>query len=226
MRRELPAEIDRVLQAVVEAEAAVGRMAVRGVAGDEHAADLVLLGDRDAQVPEADVVELGLERKAGRLLQQPVEIEIVPRGVLRHRRMEEEALADVDPAEELPVAVQVRVHRPVGRLRRKALAELLVQLARAEHDQHHELVEVVAAARNADLLAHDGMAAVAADDVIGLQHLARAVLGDGDARAARVLLDLGRRSSRTGLSTFGRVAILARSTFSIWYCGSRSFFWK
>ena len=28
------------------------------------------------------------------------------------------------------------------------------------------------------------------------------------------------------LSTFGRVAIFARSTFSIWYCGSRSFFWK
>ena len=176
-RRKLPAEIDRVLQAVVEAEAAVGRMAVRGVAGDEHAADLVSLGDRDAQVPEADVVELGLERKARRLLQQAEEIEIVPRGVLRHRRVEEEALADIDAAEELPVALEVRMHRPVDRLRRKALAELLVQLARAEHDQHHELVEVVAAPRNADLLAHDRMAAVAADDVVGLQHLARAVLG-------------------------------------------------
>jgi hypothetical protein len=28
------------------------------------------------------------------------------------------------------------------------------------------------------------------------------------------------------LSTFGKVASFARSTFSIWYCGSRSFFWK
>ena len=120
-----------------------------------------------------------------------MEIEIVPRGVLRHRRVEEEALADVDAAEELPVAVEVRMHRAIDRLRRKALAELLVQFARAQHDQHHELIEVVAAARNADLLAHDGMAAVAADHVVGLQHLARAVLGDGDARAAGVLLDLG-----------------------------------
>ena len=27
-------------------------------------------------------------------------------------------------------------------------------------------------------------------------------------------------------STLGKVASFARSTFSIWYCGSRSFFWK
>ena len=166
-------------------------MAVRGVAGDEHAPDLVFLRDRDAQVPEPDVIELGLERKPGRLVQQGLEIEIVPRGVLRHRRVEEEALADVDPAEELPVAVEIRVHGAIDRLRRKALAELVVQLARAQHDQHHELIEVVAAARNADLLAHDGMAAVAADQIIALQHLARAIPGDGDARAVRVLLDLG-----------------------------------
>ena len=105
--------------------------------------------------------------------------------------MEEEALADVDPAEELPVAVEIRVHGAIDRLRRKALAELVVQLARAHHDQHHELIEVVAAARNADLFAHDGMAAVAADQIIALQHLACAIPGDGDARAARVLLDLG-----------------------------------
>ena len=83
-------------------------MAVRGVAGDEHAADLIFLGDRDAQVPEADVVELAGELEAGGPLQQAVEVEIVARGVLRHRRVEEEALADVDAAEELPVALQVR----------------------------------------------------------------------------------------------------------------------
>src|SRR5689334_3951706 len=34
---ELPAEIDRILEPVVEPEAAVGRMAVRGVSGDEGA---------------------------------------------------------------------------------------------------------------------------------------------------------------------------------------------
>src|SRR5207302_3668673 len=37
---ELPAEIDRVLKSVVQPEAAVGRMRMRGVASDEHAADL------------------------------------------------------------------------------------------------------------------------------------------------------------------------------------------
>ena len=91
------------------------------------------------------------------------------------------------------------MHRPVDRLRRKALAELVVQFARAQHDQHHELVEVVAAARNADLLAHDGMAAVAADQVVALQHLARAILLDGDARAAGVLLDRGGGPAEPGL---------------------------
>ena len=91
------------------------------------------------------------------------------------------------------------MHGAIDRLRRKALAELVVQFARAQHDQHHELVEVVAAAGNADLLAHDGMAAVAADDVIALQHLGRAILGDGDARTGRVLLDLGRRPAEPAL---------------------------
>jgi hypothetical protein len=65
-----------------------------------------------------------------------------------------------------------------------------VQLARAEHDQHHELVEVVAAARNADLLAHDRMPAVAADNVICLQNLGLTVFRDSHARAAGVLLNL------------------------------------
>ena len=63
------------------------------------------------------------------------------------------------------------MHRAVGRAWGKAL-EALVQFARAEHRQHHELVEIGAAARDADLLAHDRMAAVAADHVVGLEHFA------------------------------------------------------
>src|SRR4029079_567023 len=108
LRRELPAEIDRVLEALFEPEAAVGRMAVRGIAGDEDAADLVVLGDLHAQIPETQVFELGLEWKSGRFFQQALEIEVLPRGVSRRRGMEEEALADIDAAEELPVALQVR----------------------------------------------------------------------------------------------------------------------
>ena len=88
----------------------------------------------------------------------------------RHRRVEEPALADVDAAEELPVALQVRVQHAVGRALGEAL-EAFVQLARAEHGQHHALVEVGAAALDAELLAHQRAAAVAADDVVGLEDL-------------------------------------------------------
>ena len=46
------------------------RHVVRGVAGDEHAVLAVLLGHGNPQIPEAHVVELGLELEAGRLVQQ------------------------------------------------------------------------------------------------------------------------------------------------------------
>src|SRR5262249_57238111 len=65
LRGKLPTEIDDVVEAVVEAVGAVGRMRMRGVAGDEHAADLISFGDRDAQIPEADIVEVAGKRQAG-----------------------------------------------------------------------------------------------------------------------------------------------------------------
>src|SRR6516165_10917098 len=61
---ELPTEIDRVVEPVVEAVGAIGRMRMGGIAGNEDAADLVILGDRDAQVPKADIVEVAGKRKA------------------------------------------------------------------------------------------------------------------------------------------------------------------
>ena len=65
-RGKLPAEIGGVFEAGVDAVAAIGRMAVRGVAGDEDAADAILIRDRDAQVPKADVLELDVEFLADR----------------------------------------------------------------------------------------------------------------------------------------------------------------
>src|SRR5665213_3868799 len=56
-RRQLPAEIADVLEAVVKPVAAIGRVAVRGVAGDEDAPDAIALGDRNAQIPKADMIE-------------------------------------------------------------------------------------------------------------------------------------------------------------------------
>ncbi len=73
---------------------------------------------------------------------------------------------------------------------REAL-ETLVQLARAQHRQHHELLEFGDVARNSDLLADHRAGPVAADDVVRLQHvpLTATLLGNGDADALAVLLD-------------------------------------
>ena len=90
---ELPAEIDHVVEAVVETVGAVRRMRMRGVAGNENAAGLVVLRHRDTQIPEPDIVEVAGEGKARGLLQQAVKIVIIPRGIGRHRRMKEPALA-------------------------------------------------------------------------------------------------------------------------------------
>ena len=110
--RQFPAQVDGVLEAGVQSEPTVGRVLVARVAGDEHAPLAVLAGDHDAQIPEANVVELGMKVEAGRLVQQGEEVEVVGGGVLGHRRVEEEALADVDAAEELPVALELRLHAP------------------------------------------------------------------------------------------------------------------
>src|ERR1700722_4787267 len=104
-------------------------MRMRGVAGDEDAANLIGLGDGDTQVPETDIVEVGRERETCGFFEKRMEIVIVPRSVRRHRGMEEPAFADIDAAEELPVAVKVRIQHAIGRARWKAL-EFLVQFAR------------------------------------------------------------------------------------------------
>ena len=82
---ELPAQVARVLQPGVDAVAAVGRMAVRGVAGNEQSARAVVVGDGEAQVPEADVLELHFERRAHRFVEEGLEVEVVGGGAGRHR---------------------------------------------------------------------------------------------------------------------------------------------
>src|SRR6202047_2822873 len=58
---KLPAEIGHILEAVVEPEPAIGRMRMRCVARDEDPARAIPLRHRDAQIPEADVIELASE---------------------------------------------------------------------------------------------------------------------------------------------------------------------
>src|SRR5262245_24942287 len=168
-RRQLPAEVGGVFQPVVEPEAAVWRMTVRRIAGDEYPSHLVALRHGDAQIPEADMVEPTLEAETGGLVHQSAKIETVSRLAARRRRMEEESLADIDATEELPIPVERRVHDAIGRALGKAL-QSFVKLARAENDKHHHLVEIGSAALDPDLASHERVAAVAADEIVRFQH--------------------------------------------------------
>src|SRR5262245_63367040 len=67
-RRDLPAEIDDVIKPAVEPIGAVRRMAVGGIARDEGVSDLVLLGDRNAQIRAPHIDERTREGKPGRAL--------------------------------------------------------------------------------------------------------------------------------------------------------------
>ena len=62
------------------------------------------------------------------------------------------------------------MHDVVGRFQWKTL-EALLQTFGTKHHQHHFLLKGRAAARDAALLAHQRMAAVATDDVLRFQHL-------------------------------------------------------
>jgi len=104
--------------------------------------------------------------------------------------VEEPAFADVDSAKELPVTLQIGMDHAIGGTRRKTLKPL-VQLARAEQRQHHQLCKVGAIAGDAGLLADHGVAAVAADGVIRLENLPlrAAVFRNFDLHAGGVLSD-------------------------------------
>src|SRR5208282_767132 len=77
----------------------------------------------------------------------------------------------------------------IGGARWKA-PQLVVELPRTEQGEHHKLVEIRAAAFDADLSSYGGMAAVAADHVVSFQDFSSgAVLDNGNARATLVLFD-------------------------------------
>src|SRR5215475_10455849 len=128
---ELPAEIDGVFKAAVDAIAAIGRMRVGGVAGDEDGPRAIAVGKREAQIPEADMLEADVELGAGRFVKQGLEIEVVARRARGNRGVEEPGAAQIDSSEKLPVAVKRGMQHVVVRLAGIA-RELLVQTGRAE----------------------------------------------------------------------------------------------
>lgn len=161
---ELPPEVDCVLEAGVQAVGAVGRVAVRGIPRDEGASALVGIGDVDAQVPEAEVLEGAGHRKARSLLDQGVGVEIRRRRVLGYWRVEEPRLGGVHPPEEPPVSRQRGMQDAVGGARRET-RQARVEITRAEDSQDHPLIEVSSAAGDARLLAYHRTGPVAPDYV-------------------------------------------------------------
>src|SRR5262245_4275146 len=89
MRCQLPPEIDGVLKPRIDAVSAIGRMTVRGIAGNEEPPGAIGIRHRKAQVPEADMLELDVELGASRLEEMCLEVEIVPGRAGRYRCMEE-----------------------------------------------------------------------------------------------------------------------------------------
>ena len=106
--------------------------------------------------------------------------------------MEEEALFGIDAAEELPVAVQRRIHHAISRTHRKSL-QSLAEFARIEDREHHKLVEVRTVTLDARPFAYDRVSAVTTYNVIGLQEFVRAVpcfMNDADADTGFILRDI------------------------------------
>ncbi len=81
---ELPGAVHGILEARVDAVAAIGWVAVRGVPGDEDAPGMVGVRHRDPEVPEADMLHFEGDIGANRRPQQPAASSVsrvVPRGM-------------------------------------------------------------------------------------------------------------------------------------------------
>src|SRR4029450_10802055 len=91
----------------VHAVPAVRRVAVCGIPGDEDMSSPIRVGDREAQVPEADVLELDVERLPYGCVKVRAEVEVVGGRPGRDRGVEEPGIAEIDAAEELPVALKL-----------------------------------------------------------------------------------------------------------------------
>src|SRR5690242_735971 len=96
-------------------------MAVAGIASNEDPPHAVAPGNLDAQVPEADVVEVGGKGKARGLVEQSRKVVVLALRLTGHWSVEEPSFAHVNSAKELPVALQLRLENAIGRALREAL---------------------------------------------------------------------------------------------------------
>ena len=79
------------------------------VAGNKDPAPAIFIGEAEPEFPEADIIEINIDGCADSLFKKGVEVKIVTRRTCRNRRMEEPVTVQINPAEELPVPVQVRI---------------------------------------------------------------------------------------------------------------------
>src|SRR6185295_13779111 len=102
--------------------------AMRGIAGNEYPPAAIAVGNRDPQFPEADMVELDVEFSTCRRMQIAAEIEIVFRRTGRHRCVEKPSGAEIDAAEELPIALEIWMQDTEKRFSRIALEQVVQTL--------------------------------------------------------------------------------------------------
>src|SRR5262249_6481208 len=126
------AEVPCILQTCVDAIAAVRWVAVRRIAGDEDAALLIGVSDRETQFPKANVLELNVELRPGRGIDMLVEVEIVSGRAGRNRRVEEPGAAEVQTAEDFRVPAEVGMEDAVEGFAGIPLQQAM-QAVRAEH---------------------------------------------------------------------------------------------
>lgn len=74
------------------------------------------------------MLELDIKRCSDSIFQISLEVEVVCRGSRWHWRMEEPGIAQIDAAEEFPVALEFRLKHVVVRLAGKALKQLVQSL--------------------------------------------------------------------------------------------------
>src|SRR5262249_502521 len=140
-RGKLPSQIARILKPDVDAIPPVRRMAVGGIACNKDAARAIALGNREAQVPKPDVIERNAKLGTGRGVEKVGKVEGVPGRGGWDGSVEKPAAAEIHAAEELPVAVKLRVENAVEGFAGIALQQA-VQALRAKHQQHHQPIMV------------------------------------------------------------------------------------
>src|SRR3954463_14986927 len=169
---ELPAEVKRVLQARVHAQAAIRRMRVAGIAGEKHPSVHEPVGDRHLAYPDDLVLDRVVHGAAEAAAHHGVDVDLVHAVVVVTGRLQAKEILAVDQRKEGPRALRADEHI-APRLLRAVQGE---ELGNAQVDVHRHIDLLAAANLDTEQLAHAALRAVAADEVRGADAVAAAAL--------------------------------------------------